>query len=185
MTLIPEGDLQSPLFSVLLKPRQTIERIVATQPRHRVLLLASLGTVSGLAGQIVGAGAADSLFNWRVLLALVVVGPVLGIVSLYAGALLFNWIGRLLGERASTLELRAVLAWSTTPSIFGITVVVAVLVALHGVAGSNGFSLLLRATVAICGLWSFIVLLLMLSRIQRFGVWRAIVTYVLGLILPL
>jgi hypothetical protein len=132
MTSIPEGDARSPLLSVLFKPREAIERIVATQPRRHVLLLANLGTISAIAAQMVDSGAGDSLLNWRILLPLVVGGSVLGIVFLYVGALLFNWIGRLLGARVSPLELRAVFAWSTTPSILGNIVAVALLVALPG-----------------------------------------------------
>ena len=172
-----------------LKPRQTIEHVLATQPRQRVWLLASLGAIAGFAGQILGFGLTSQLFDWRVLLALVVAGVIYGIVSLYPAALVFGWIGRLLGGRASLVDLRAVLAWSTIPSILGLIVVTGILVALaffggDGVVAANRLSLLLRVIVGLCGLWSFVVLLLMLSRVLGFGFWRALATYMLGLILP-
>jgi signal peptidase I len=178
---------QPPLISVWLAPRQTIESILATRPRHLVLLLASLGAISGFAAEILGFGVTDQLLNWHVLLGLIIVGAVAGIVFLYPTALVFNWIGRLLGGRASTLDLRAMLAWSMVPGIFGFIVVLAILVALKfsGVSVSNGLSIALRVIVTLCGLWSLVILLLMLSRVLGFGFWRTIATYALGLILPL
>jgi signal peptidase I len=190
MTSPQETTLQQPLISVWLSPRQTIDRILATRPQHLVLLLASLGTISGFAAQILSFGLIDQLLNWRVLLGLAVAGTVAGIVFLYLAALVFNWTGRLFGGRASMLELRALLAWSATPSILGLIVVLVILVASkffisESAVTPNGLSLLLKAITTICGLWSFIVLLLMLSRVQQFGFWRTIAAYVLGLILPL
>jgi signal peptidase I len=171
---------------VWLAPRQTIDRILVTRPRHLVWLLASLGTISGFAADMIGLGATGQLLNWRMLLGLIVAGAVTGIVLLYPAALVFKWIGRLLGGHASTLELRAVLAWSTVPIVFSFILVLAVLVALKFSAApaSNHLSLALRVIVALCGLWSFIVFLLMFSRVQGFGLWRAIAAYVLGLIFP-
>jgi signal peptidase I len=49
---------------VWLKPRQTIEHVLATQPRQRVWLLASLGAIAGFAGQILGFGLTSQLFDW-------------------------------------------------------------------------------------------------------------------------
>jgi signal peptidase I len=190
MTSPQETSLQPPLISVWLKPRQTIESITDTRPRHLVLLLASLGAISGFAGPLLGFGFTNQLLDWQILFGLAVAGPIAGIVGLYLAALIFSWTGRLIGGRASMLELRAVFAWSTTPSIFGFIIVLALLVALRfsgneSVATPSKLSLALQAIETICGLWSFIVLLLMLSRVQRFGFWRTIAAYVLGLILPL
>jgi signal peptidase I len=187
MTSLHETTRQPALISVWLAPRQTIEIILATQPRYLVLLLASLGTISGFAAEILGFGVTDQLLDWHVLLGLIIVGAVAGIVFLYPTALVFNWIGRLLGGRASTLDLRAVLAWSMVPGIFGFIVVLAILVALKfsGVSVSNGLSIALQVIVTLCGLWSVVILLLMLSRVLGFGFWRTIATYALGLILPL
>jgi signal peptidase I len=187
MSSFQDATQPSPLISVWLKPRQTIDRILATQPRYLVLLLASLGTISGFAAEMLGFGVTDQILNWRVLLGLIIVGAVAGVVFLYPTALVFNWIGRFLGGRASTLDLRAVLAWSMVPGIFGFIVVLAILVALRfsGVSVSNGLSLALQGVITLCGLWSLVILLLMLSRVLGFGFWRTIAAYVLGLILPL
>ena len=48
-----------------------------------------------------------------------------------------------------------------------------------------GFSLLPLIIVVVAGLWSFVAVLLMLSRVQRFGFWRTTAAYAVVLIFPL
>jgi signal peptidase I len=174
MTIAREPTQQSPWVSVWLKPRQTIAHILATRPRQGIWLLASLGAISGFAGQLLGFGLTSKLYDWCVLLALAVAGAVYGVVSLYLTAFVLKWIGRLLGGRASMVDLRAALAWSTPPSILGLIVVTGILVTSQflggeGLATTSWVSLLLRVIVGLCCLWSLVVLLLMLSRVSGFG----------------
>jgi len=186
MTSTQEAARQSPWISVWLKPRQTIEHIVASRPQRLVLMLAILGAISGFVAElIILFGLSSQLLDWRVLLAVVVAGAILGTIGLYVSALVYGWIGRLMGGRASALELRAVLAWCTLPNILGLIIALVSLVAQRflgggGDAAPNWLSLLLRAVVVLCGLWSIIVLLLMLARVQGFGFWRTIAAYVAG-----
>ena len=66
--------------------------------------------LSGLAGHV---------GDWRLWLGVVIGGAVLGMVWLYLSALVLKWIGSMLGGEATALQLRAVVAWSTVPSIVG------------------------------------------------------------------
>jgi signal peptidase I len=190
MSSTQEAASRSAWISVWLKPRQTIEHIVASRPQYSVLLLASLGAISGFVAELVSHGFTSLLLDWRVLLGLAAAGAVAGILGVYVAAVVFKWIGRLMGGRASAAELRAVLAWCALPSILGLIIVLVSLVALRILGGEseaapNWLSLLLRVIVVLCGLWSVIVLLLMLARVQGFAFWRTVATYVLGgLIFP-
>lgn len=47
--------------------------------------------------------------------AFALVAPVLGVVALYAQAMVLSWAGRMLGGHATRVELRAALAWSQVP----------------------------------------------------------------------
>jgi signal peptidase I len=170
---------QSPWISVWLRPRRTIERIVADRPQRFVLLLASLGPISGFVAGLVGFGLTSLLLDWRVLLGLAAVGIVAGILNVYVAAVVFKWTGRLMGGRATAVQLRAVLAWCALPSILGVMIVVVSRVALSILGGEsqaapNWLSLLLGMIVVLCGLWSLIILLLMFARVQGFGFWRTV-----------
>jgi signal peptidase I len=185
MSSTQEVSSQSPWISVWLQPRRTFEHIVADRPQRSVLLLASLGAISGFLAEFVGHGMTSLLLDWRVLLGLAAMGAAVGILSVYVAAVVFKWIGRLMGGRASAAELRAVLAWCALPSILGSIIVLVSLVAQRILGGGseavpNWLSRLLLTIVVLCSLWSFIVLLLMFARVQGFGFWRTISAYVLG-----
>jgi signal peptidase I len=172
------------LISVWLKPRETIERIIATQPGRGVLLLASLGGLSGIAGQLIGFGVTSELLDWRVLLGAALVGSLSGIANLYVVAFLAAWIGRKMGSRAPASKVRAVLAWSLTPAILALGVVLSVLAAMHvlgleATVASRSFSVWLQALLGVCSLWSIVIALLMLSRVQQLGFWRALAVYLI------
>ncbi|HWX82691.1 MAG TPA: YIP1 family protein, partial [Xanthobacteraceae bacterium] len=117
MTEMRDASSRSPWTTLWLSPRETIVRILATRPRHLVLPLAALGSIAGYYGLLVSGGVAGLLADWRFWLGFLLLGAVIGIVWLYLSALILSWIGRLLGGDASTLELRAVVAWSAVPSI--------------------------------------------------------------------
>lgn len=169
----------SPWITLWLSPRQTIEHIVATQPRHLVWLLAILGTMAGFYSQLVNVGAAGQLLDWRFWLGFLLISAVFGLIWLYLNALMLSWIGKLLGGRAPALALRAVVAWSTVPAIVG-SVVVLIIGAMGGASPAMQDVL---ALLDVCfGFWSLVVFLLMLARIEHFGFWRTIATFLLNLI---
>jgi signal peptidase I len=173
----------SPFATIWLNPRETIERIVATRPTHLVLPLAILGAIGGFYAELLTLGLTADLNGW-LWLGFIAASAVAGVIWLYVSALILRWIGRLLGGEASALQLRAVLAWSSVPMIFGLVTALAVTVALHlqGITDSWGVRQLL---VTIFGVWSSIVFLAMLSRVEHFGIGRTLVAYILNLIVPL
>jgi signal peptidase I len=184
---MPEKAIQpSPWISIWMAPRLTIERILAAPSRQSlVLLLAALGAIATLFQNFFNFRFAAQLSHWPILLGLAVLGAAFGIVGLYGSALLFKAVGRQLGGRASAVELRTLFAWSALPSILGLVVVLAVVIApgfSGGLSAPGWVSLLLQAIVTLCGFWSIVVLLLMLSRVEGFGFWRTIFTYILSML---
>src|ERR1700693_1471045 len=137
MTLSEEAGPKSPWMTIWLSPRRTIDGVLATRPRHLVWLLASLGAIASFYGQLLSFGLTSQLLDWRILLGFVVASAALGVASLYLAALVLSWIGKLLGGPASALELRAVLAWSTMPTILGSTVILVLLAVLRMSAGES------------------------------------------------
>jgi signal peptidase I len=180
----PASGTASPWTTIWLSPRETIARIVATRPAYLVLPLAILGMIGSFYTELLSFGVAAHLQGWKLWLGLVAAAAVAGVVWLYVSAFVLKWIGRMLGGEASALQLRAVLAWSAVPNIIGFVAALAMTIAFaaYGVADTAGVRLLI---VGIFGLWSFVIFLLMLGRVQHFGFWRTIALYVLNLVLPL
>jgi signal peptidase I len=181
MTQMPERGSVSPFVTLWLSPRRTIDRIVATRPRYLVIVLAALGAICGLYGQLASLSGNTPPADWWFWLVLVVGGGVYGIVWLYLDGVILEWIGLVLGGHASALELRAALAWSAVPVI----VAFILLLAVGALMGITGGSLIASVIVAIFGVWSLFVFVLMLGRLQHFGFWRTILYYGLNVAVPL
>jgi signal peptidase I len=77
--------------------------------------------------------------------------------------------------------MRTVFAWSTLPTILGFVIIVVV----GAVVGRGGALDSVPLLVAVFSLWSLIVFLLMLGRVQGFGFFRTILTYILNMALGL
>jgi signal peptidase I len=184
MTQTEDSGSAAPFATIWLSPRRTIEQIVASRPAYLVLPLAALGSIAGFYMQLLTVGFSDQFADWRLWLGFVIVAAVFGVVWLYPSALVLNWIGKLLGGNASTLQLRAVPAWSTVPAILGFVVALAIsfLLEASGRADVWGGRVLVAFGFE---LWSIVVFLLMLARVQHFGFWRTIAVYVLNLIAAL
>ncbi|HLG84856.1 MAG TPA: signal peptidase I [Bradyrhizobium sp.] len=180
MTSTPEQSPRSPWLTLWLSPRQTIEGIVAARPRHLVLLLAILGAGAGLYGELIAFDAEGLLTDWRFALGFLAICVIAGPLWLYVSALILNWISRLFGGQAPPPALRAVIAWSAVPSIVGFVVV---LLAGRIVGSQMSIHGILPVLVGAFGLWSAVVFMLMLARVQHFGFWRTIATYVLNTVL--
>src|ERR1700681_740053 len=112
----------SPWLSVWLKPRDTIGQVLATDPRRHVLLLATLGAIAGFVAEVIKAGHATQLLDWRVAAMVAAGGAIFGIVGLYVYGLFFRWSGGWLGGDASPVQVRAVLAWGSAPAVIGLAV---------------------------------------------------------------
>src|ERR1700744_659006 len=176
-----ENTVRSPWLTVWLSPRRTIERLVAARPTYFVWPLAIVGTFASLYSQSSVIYGVSYLLNWQLVLSILVFGALIGIVWLYLAGFMLSWIGRLLGGQASALHMRTVFAWSTLPTILGFVVIVVV----GAVVGHGGALDSVPLLVAVFSLWSAIVFLLMLGRVQGFGFFRTILTYILNTVLGL
>lgn len=176
-----DGAVRSPWITVWFSPRRTIERLVATRPTYFVWPLAILGTVASIYNQISVIYSASYLLDWQLALSLVLFGAVAGIIWLYLAGFVLSWIGRLLGGQARAIDLRAAFAWSALPTIAGF----ALILVIDAATGRGNALDIVPLLVAGFTLWSFVVFLLMLGRVERFGVFRTVLTYLLNLALGL
>src|SRR5262245_14635089 len=145
----------SPWHSVWFSPRKTIKRIVAANPRRHVLLLAGLGGMGTTISLLIGFGAATELMDWRNMASVAIAGLAISIVNLYINGLAFKWSGRMLGGRASAVDVRAAFAWATIPNIISLAICLLVLMGLKfaGMPKSASGALILALQVITAVLW--------------------------------
>jgi len=187
-SISPDSRLSNPWLSVWLRPRATIDAVLTNDPRRHVLLLAALFWIATLALRLIEIGWGVLLLDWRVVVCLVIGGAAWGVVALYVFGLLLRWTGLLLRGGASQVELRAVLAWGFVPVILSLAIVlvaVALLVVAQVLRQHPSATLTIGAEVfaSVLGLWSVVVTMLMLGRVQGFGFWRTLANYVFAVLI--
>ena len=180
-----QDDSPSPWLSLWGSPAATIERIIANDPRRNVLLLSTFAGIAIVLLQFLQLRLSANAFDWRLTGLIVAVGVVAGAVNLYISGLLVAWSGRWLGGRASQEQVRAALAWSFLPMAASLALYLIVLFGLRLFSDqvlediSDGL-LIVGGALA---LWSLFLLIIMLGRVQNFGIPRAILNVAFGALL--
>ena len=170
---------RSPWLTVWFSPRLTIERLVATRPTYFVGVLLVLSPAAALYNEMARTGIAGALADWRFALVLALASVALGTISYYVGAWIINALGRLLGGRGSLIQTRAAAAWSAPPIIL-----CSVIILLLGTLVNNkAVAIASDLLIGIFSLWSIVIFLRMLGRVQDFGFWRALFAVLLNLVL--
>jgi signal peptidase I len=179
----------SPWLTIWLRPRNTIERILAGNPKYHVLRLAVLASASTIVSQFIANGLVIPLLDWRVIASVALGGVALCFAGFYLSALFLRWIGNLLGGRASTVQLFAALAWGSAPRVLGLAICALALAGLElsgakaGDPASATFVLALQAVSGGIILWTLVTTMLTLGRTQHFGFWRTSASIALLLLL--
>jgi hypothetical protein len=178
-------DSITPFFSIWTEPRATIRRIVDSDPTRNVLVLAAIApALNSLLRQWSAAmnGTANPSVLWPLFVAFNVAFQAgLGILFLYISGAIFKWSGSLLGGTASSVEMRAALAWSQIPAI-----AVEIVLVLALFAGVPMPKLLpgrlpqidpafykVMVVVGVVGIWGFFIHLKCIGEVHRFSAWRA------------
>lgn len=178
--------MANPWISMWTRPRETIQQIVTSDPTRLVLLLAALQGISGTLDQASINSAGDRLELPTLLAAVVIAGPVLGILSLYIGAALLRWTGNWIGGQASSQHIRTAIAWSSVPIIWSLLLWIPELWLFGKELFTSetprldadvtlsfsyfGFALV-EFTIAV---WALVVYLKCLGQVQGFSAWKAL-----------
>ena len=186
MTGVEVTDDRLLLAAVFTRPREAIERILASQSRHLVLPLATLGGIAFYVGKFLNTGLVFNFVNGGILLILAVPGVIVGVGSLYLTALIFSWIGRFGDGCASPFHLRAAWAWSFLPYIFGCLVIVMMLIIAkafdpNGLMVRPGLLFVMKVITGISRIWGWLVFLAMVSQVHRLTMWQSFVTCAVGM----
>jgi hypothetical protein len=177
----------SPFITIWTEPRAAIRKIVERDPSRYVLGLAALGpalVAMESAWSRMFAEQTPPSFLWPLEVAFIAIfAGAFGIAVLYFNGWALRWIGGFLGGVASSVEVRAALAWSRIPDIAAALISIAA--TLMGAAAPPAFmnghlppftpSLVgLGFVNLVLGVWSFVMMLQCLGEVHRFSAWRAL-----------
>ena len=167
----------NPWKEVWLHPRNTIKAILKYDPKYMVLPLAAL---AGIANNALDFEATDVLVGGSSFIGSAFVAALLGIVSLYISGSLLSFTGRWLKGKANALKLRAAIAWAGVPVIASLVLFIPLFFALN--SSSMGIIGLSSIAFVVLGLWSLVLQVGMISEIQGFSIWKAILNIILAII---
>jgi signal peptidase I len=169
-------------LSVWLKPGDTIDRVLADNPRHSVWLLAFLGGAANILASKYGT-AATTEAAWRLVGGFILLSALFALFTVYFQALCLRWSGKMFGGHATAKQLRMLIAWGYfLPLLAGSIISLIVTTALYFSTGADTeiSGLLVQTSVF---LWSLVILVGMLARVQHFGKMRAIGSGLVGMLL--
>jgi ABC-type multidrug transport system fused ATPase/permease subunit len=165
----------NPWTSIWLRPKETMRHILNNYPTKSIHLLAILGAFTYFVGSIhmyFGSWFA-TIISW---ICFSIIG---GLVMLYLFGALFKWTGNWIGGQGTYQELMSVIAWTQIPVICFFVVEMIILALVRG----NTLSLFYSIVRFALGIVAFIIFLFALSEGQKFSIWKAIINYVLSLMI--
>lgn len=176
----------NPWCSIWLRPKATIQKVVDSDPRRFVLVLAALGGFFETLNRASGRSLGDSLDFWSVLLFAVVVGGLGGIASLYIAGALVAWTGSWIGGKAPPNHIRAASAWGFVPFLWVSLLWIPELL-LFGremfttdtprLDSSDALIFAFIAMVAVQlvgGLWALVTYVKCVGQVQGFSAWKTL-----------
>lgn len=188
----------NPWFSIWVRPRQTIRKIIDNNSKNMVILLAILGGISQTLGKASSKNLGDDYPLSIIFFIALFIGSIGGVSGLYIVSALLKWTGKWIGGQGSYDDIITANAWSNVPFIGALILWVPQL-ALFGqemftsntpIIDSNPILLFTYVGFGIIGIiiaiWGFIIWLKCLGEAQRFSAWKALVNLLLpGLIIIL
>jgi hypothetical protein len=178
--------VENPFVTIWLRPRATIRGILDRNPSYLVTSLAMAGGVLQALDRATQRNAGNTLSLATILILALALGPIGGLIGVYLGGAVLGWVGRSLGGRGESEEVRAALAWSQVPALAAIPIwILQIALVGHEMFTSNtpnldaspGLGMLLLATGLIeilVGVWAFITMLRTVGEAHRFSAWKSL-----------
>jgi len=192
----PQERPESPFVTIWESPRETIRRVVATDPHRWVN---ALFFASGFFGTLVSVPTAlEERFEFEVPLVWIVVlalgAGLMAIVSGHLNGWYKRWVGTLFGGDATRAAVVAVSAYASIPSTVGHALVLAIQVALFGTEpfstahpAMDAASPLLIRTLSLgaflSSVWAVCASIVGFAEVNRFSIGRSIATSLLAVLI--
>ncbi|WP_431685806.1 Yip1 family protein [Hahella sp. NBU794] len=181
----PPKKYLNPWFSMWLQPRATIQQIIDDDPVHLVIGLTCMTSVLTRIKDARLYNMAEYMGLMSLLGVCIVVGCVLGVILLYIGAPFIQWVGKWFGGRGSQDEIRAAIAWSCIPALWGALLIMLEMM-LYGremflgaeARDYNLVDLKVRAAFSVAhgiiGIWGYVAFTKALAQVQGYSAWKAV-----------
>lgn len=190
---MPELEIR-PWLSIWVKPRQTVRALINYNVKYRFFVLSllyGLPTVLQLA-QNLSLGSVISMP--AILLFSLILSPLMGAIGLLLCTLFIVWTGKILGGKATFLEMRCAISWSNATNLVTVIIWLALIGQFKEMIFYEGFVkmpmthqesawlsvyFLIQLVVSV---WSFILLVCGVSEANRFSVWKGLLNVVIAFV---
>ncbi len=181
---------------IWLSPRLVFRFVHQNSYGKYVPMLLVLAGIGSTIDRSISSGTGNNLELWAVLAIAIGVGAVLGWVSYYIYSALMSWMGKWLGGTCDTSSLLRVVAYAQIPSVAALFIVFAQI----GVFRNELFQSFLPAATnlpllvfyyityglnALLGIWTFVLLIIGVSEVQKMSIGRAVVNVLLPVLVIL
>ena len=183
----PESSRPGPLRTIWRNPRETIRRIVATDPELHVTLLICLAGIGESLNRASNRNAGDKLSLEVILAFACILGPLGGLFGVWMYSHLIRFSGNWLGGRGIYEEIKAAIAWASVPNVAGLVLWIPLLL----ITGREAFTedapnlvansqlaiaaFLIAIAQLILGIWSVVLLCNTIAEVQDYqSAWRGL-----------
>lgn len=178
-----ENRNKTPWASIWVRPRESMRKILATNPFKKIVALA-------ITNGIVTAISWIAFVNTRYpqqgeykstgfTLLLLVVGVVLGLINLYFGSWLLKVTGLWIKGKGSYIETKCAVGWSCYPFfIAGIFAILSYLLYQNSL-----LALLFGIINIVLSVWATIIGIFLLAEAHQFSFWRALTAILIAFVL--
>ena len=178
----------NPWTSMWIQPRATIQQIIDTNPKRFVLTLAALAGVSNhmlYAQWGILANISYDLEWGAIVFYALFAGALEGIAALFIMGALIHYIGTFFDSKASSINIRAAIAWSHIPVIWSLIFWMPLLAVYLGIfAKFTGFDFFVSTLVQVAfKIYTLVLSLKCLRQIQGISKWNAFLNLFLCLLI--
>jgi hypothetical protein len=184
---------QNPLFTIWVRPRETVRRIVTESPGKFVVFFACILGVNRLLGRASLRDLGEEMSFHLILIAALVVGPLVGLLMVWLWGLLFWWTGRWIRGVGTRKEIRTAIVWGLFPLVVATFIWIPQIIVLGpelfqketpapggGVVRAPGV-IAFAILQLVLGVWAIVLVFNTVAEVQGYGsAWTAVLNFFLA-----